>query len=413
MRVLWFCNTPSLFNKNVQGYNGGGWISSLEALISANKDIELGICFFFNGDAQKTVRDNVTYYPLTVYNSKLAKLKHHLFYPQSDQMELEAYLKVIADFSPDIIHVFGTESSFGLVAPHTKIPVVIHIQGILNPYFSVFFPPGTNLSDYFRYYPFVRAIKELRVLKYFRWNTQREVQILKHCKHFMGRTEWDKSITQLFAPNANYYFCNETLRPAFYEAQPWKPKEGKRTVQLVSVISYTNYKGFDVILKAARILKQHTELDFVWHVHGMQAYRFWERKLSIKASEVNIRFMGISSPQQLIESFHSADLFVHPSYVDNSPNSLCEAQLMGVPVLASNVGGIPSLIEDGVSGILFPVTDPHALCSKILSFFSDASMAKTLSENGRKIALERHVVHTIVQRNMEVYSQIINAQKLY
>lgn len=58
-------------------------------------------------------------------------------------------------------------------------------------------------------------------------------------------------------------------------------------------------------------------------------------------------------------------MYVHPAYIDNSPNALCEAMLLGVPCIASYVGGIPSIIQNEVSGLLAPANEPYYLAEKI------------------------------------------------
>jgi len=133
MRVLWFTNTNSLYKKSDTSYNGGGWIESLEQIISKTDDVELAVGFFYVDKYFKVKQGETTYYPISIYNSKIKKVLHNLFYSKYDKIEIDYYLKIIEDFKPDIIHIFGSEQSFGLITTETKIPVVIHLQGILNP----------------------------------------------------------------------------------------------------------------------------------------------------------------------------------------------------------------------------------------------------------------------------------------
>ena len=105
-------------------------------------------------------------------------------------------VKVINDFKPDIIHIFGSEKSFGLVSLHTNIPVIIHIQGILNPCLNAYYPPSISKTDIIiknLLNPF-KLINYLRVYSFFKHDTCRESIILRNCKYFIGRTEWDKNI---------------------------------------------------------------------------------------------------------------------------------------------------------------------------------------------------------------------------
>ena len=136
MKVLWFTNTPSRY-ASFGGYNGGGWIYSLEEEMSKREDIDLGIAFFMNGQKKKVHKNGVTYYPIEdpFTSSNINKLKGKFISQKGKEKEwLNRFQHVIEDFVPDVIEVFGSEQSFGQVAEYTKVPVVLHIQGILTPY---------------------------------------------------------------------------------------------------------------------------------------------------------------------------------------------------------------------------------------------------------------------------------------
>lgn len=67
---------------------------------------------------------------------------------------------------------------------------------------------------------------------------------------------------------------------------------------------------------------------------------------------------------KLVELLLESDLYVHTAYIDNSPNAICEAQYLGMPIIATYVGGVPSLIEQGKDGVLIPANDPFMLAEK-------------------------------------------------
>jgi len=411
MKILWFTNTPSLYKKNTKGYNGGGWIESLEQIIAQQKDIELAVSFFHSDDCFKSKQGRSTYYPISHYNSILKKIKHNLFYNKYDKAEINAFMEVVEDFKPDVIHIFGSEQSFGLITKQTKIPVIIHIQGILNPYQNAYYAPGYSKLDIVKsnlLKPLYLILK-LRGLQIFNHNTKREVTILKNCNFFMGRTEWDKNVSLLFAPQANYFYCSEVLRDIFYTSVPWKVKNRDKFV-LVSTISKTSYKGFDLVLKTAQLLKQlASDFNFEWRIFGVNEYKEWEKKLGIKCNEVNIHLRGIANSETLVQNIQDADLFMHPSYIDNSPNSVCEAQILGIPVISTNVGGISSLIENNKTGVLIPANDPYTLASKIITFKNNPEIASKIGNKARETALLRHNKETIKTDLLNIYKDIQNA----
>jgi len=407
-KVLWFTNTPSLYKRDANGYNGGGWIESLEASMAKEEQIDLGISFFSNDrtDVFKVKQNDVTYYPISKNNTFKNKLLKEIFPRRNDRLELDMFKEVVHDFEPDIIHVFGSEASFGLLSLHLKIPLVIHVQGILTPYLNAWFPPGTYKLDYLNLLSPKKIINSFRNLNRFKYNASREIKILKNCKNFQGRTTWDKDVTRLYSPNAKYFYCSEILREAFYKAKPWKPTENK-VIKIISTISKVEYKGFDLILKSAKLLKENTNIKFEWEVYGISEYPFWEKKIGHLPKDLNINLMGVADQYHIIDAMKNSDVFVHPSYIDNSPNSVCEAQMVGIPVISTNVGGISSLISNYETGILIPANDPYTLVSKILELTSNNILSLSLSLEARKCAFLRHDVETILNQNLSVYQSMI------
>lgn len=406
MRILWFSITPSLFNPRSNGYNGGGWIASLEQIVRENKNIELGVAFHFPDSSFKYHNDGVTYYPIMSENSSLAG---KIFKKNDKNSNVAKYLKIIEDFKPDLIQIFGSENDFGLLCKHTDIPVVIHMQGCLPPYHNALMPIGMKRSDFL----FKKGLSlgyrfiGLRSEKAFRRKAEREIETIQSCKYFMGRTDWDRSLIDLFNPSATYFHCEEALRDSFITSEKrWKYSDEKRKT-IISVISRPWYKGCDLILKTAALLKRFTDIDFEWKVYGIPEMKFFESVYGIRAKDVNVRPMGTATKEELVEAICSASCYVHPGYIENSPNSLCEAQFLGIPVLATYVGGIPSMVVNGKDGILFPANAPYTAASLIKKVTSDRVLAENLSKEAMTIAARRHNRKEIGERLYNIYTRII------
>ena len=406
-KILWFTNTPSLYDKCKNGYNGGGWIESLEELIASETEIELAVSFFHPDNCFKIKRSRTSYYPISPKISLTKRILNNIYYSKKDEIEISYFLKVIDDFKPDVIHIFGTEKSFGLLANKTNVPIIIHIQGILNPYLNAYFAPGTSKLDWITHY-FLKPLKILNLLRgmsAFAHNTKREAVILKNCKFFAGRTHWDHAVTSIYSSESKYFYCSEVLREVFYNSTPWTILKRDKII-ISSTISKTSYKGFDTILKTAKLLKEYTSLNFVWDIYGIDEYREWEKKLNIKCKDNNIYFRGIVDSKSLLEGLLDSDLFIHPSYIDNSPNSVCEAQMIGLPVIATNVGGISSLIENGKTGYLVPANDPYSLVAKICELINNKSKAIQIGQTAREESLKRHNKGKIKADLLDIYESI-------
>ena len=410
MRILWFSVTPSLFNPHSNGHNGGGWIASLEQIVRKNKDIQLGVAFNFPDNGFKYKNEGVSYYPIP---TEKCSFVGKLFGNNDEGNRTIKYLQIIEDFKPDLIQIFGSENEFGAICRQTEIPVVIHMQGCIPPYHNALFPIGMKKSDFLfkKGLSLSYRIIGLRSEKAFRKRAEMEIETIQSCRYFMGRTEWDKSLVDLFNPNAKYFHCEEALRDSFIEsAKRWKYTDEKKKI-IISMISRPWYKGCDLILKTASLLKRFTDIDFEWQVYGNPEMKFYESVYGIKAEDVNVRTMGTASKEELVDALCSSSCYVHTSYIDNSPNSICEAQIMGVPVLATNVGGTSSIVDNGVDGILFPANAPYTAASLIKRVTADKKLSNSLSSNAIIRATDRHNPTKIGNRLIEIYKTIINESK--
>ena len=110
---------------------------------------------------------------------------------------------------------------------------------------------------------------------------------------------------------------------------------------------------------------------------------------------------------RLKDELLNAHMFIHTSYIDNSPNSVCEAQLLGVPIIATNVGGISSLIVDKKTGILVPANDPIAMAAKIMDLSSDPKLCITLGKAGSQAAAERHNPQSILEQTLKICKELV------
>lgn len=410
MRILWFSIIPLLDPIRGVTHNGGGWISSLEKIVRKNEEIELGIAFNLPTSAGKHQVDGVVYYCITPYRPNIIeKITHKI----PENLIVRPYLQVVEDFQPDLIQIFGSESDFGLISLYTSIPVVIHLQGSLPPYGNALFPIGMNQYDFLFTggLPLRKRLMGLLSSSSFKRKSEREIKIIQSCMYFMGRTDWDKALVDLFNPNCCYYHCEEAIRDSFLQAKNlWEWRERKEQL-IVSVISQPWYKGVDLILKTAQLLKRFTNLDFRWHIYGIKDISFYEHKYAIHASDVNVYTQGVASKDELAATLMKASCFVHPSYIENSPNSICEAQLIGTPVIATFVGGVPSLLDYGKYGILIPANAPFTLASKIKHLVLNKELSLALSSRERQFALNRHEPDKINKELLCIYHDILQRHK--
>lgn len=93
-------------------------------------------------------------------------------------------------------------------------------------------------------------------------------------------------------------------------------------------------------------------------------------------------FLGRLERQQIVELYHSGHAMLNPSRVDNMPNSVLEALACGLPVISTNVGGVPYIVEDGQTALLVPRDDAQAMAQAVVTLYSDSTLRGQLREKG-------------------------------
>jgi len=414
MRVLWFsysASYPSFSQDGSNGYNGGGWIPSLLDELKQQEGIELGVCFTMDGQPFKMEQDQVTYYPVPNHRKRWRDKVLDLVYyrcPERDAILWphyeERFRHVIDDFQPDIIEIFGSEVYLGLATFVATCPVVLHVQGILSLYIYTWFPPRVSFRSYLlQDWKPKRIFQRFQLYVYWQRSCYREQQILRYTKHVIGRTPWDEMATKMINPDRVYHYGGEILRSEFYEEYDRKIPE---RLTIVTTTSSPLYKGFDNILNTAKVLKNTMGMDFEWLVFGNVNPTFQEKFTGLKHDCLNIRLMGVATADKLCEAISNATVYFQPSYIENSPNSLCEAQILGVPAVATNVGGTSSLIEEGKTGFLVPANDPYNAAYCIKKIAEDKELNLQIGIHSREVAFKRHNKQDIVKELIKTYEEI-------
>lgn len=425
MRVLWFTSTSYLYELQKHQYHGCGWVESLQTGLVQHDEINLAVSFFHTNDKDKKVKDNTTYYPL--YRKRLRKNPLKAIFNnftgalESERETVHKMLKVIEDFNPDIINVFGSEDIFSSIQQYTKIPVVIHIQGVINPIIDSYFPPGVSKWDFlFEFKQFLSLLtgtnQFFRIKRISKQGT-RELNNLKNTRYVFGRTDWDYCCMTLLAPKAKYFHINEMLREDFYDVSIKKNKKNNTQIlNLVTTLSSTIYKGLDVILKTALLLSKTSNIKICWRLIGVddndKLIAFFEQKFKVNHKDLGIKCMGVMEPKKFIPVIKESDLYVHTSYIENSPNSICEAQIIGTPVIATNAGGVSSIVEHNKTGVLIPLNGVFELSHIISNYNSNLSFYQELASSAKEKSIFRHDRKLIVQKCIESYCSIIDENSL-
>ena len=419
MKVLWFSVTPLSINAGENtGIEGKGWISSLIQIALGIENLELVVAYENRSPQIKEVEETekLKIIPINVCRyGKRQIIKDMMTSHEVDDFILSESLKIVDENKPDLIHIFGSEWCFGLLAQHVTIPVVIHIQGFWSQIRNSLLLPGqSSLFDRFKPELLTHPLGFFARYQYYNLSMERyrrEEEILRSNHYFMCRTRWDQSIVRFYNREARIFHVDEALRQEFIQSEKrWEPMEKvKRQIVLVTVGACYSIKGPDVVLKTAKLIRENTDYEVIWKWIGgtEEDIREFEKLTKVNASEVGARMMGSMSAMEMIKELLCSDIYVHTSYSDNSPNAVCEAQYMGMPVIATDTGGIISLFSEQYDkNMIVPMNDPFYLASKIIELYEDDKKAKSLADDNWMTAHYRHDDNRISKQLKDTYLQL-------
>ena len=180
-------------------------------------------------------------------------------------------------------------------------------------------------------------------------------------------------------------------------------------ILFVGQLSKTHrHKGLSILIRALRYLDPSTTLVVVGGGNWFSHYKADAENAGVADRVV---FAGIISEEELPLYYRGADLTVLPTYTDAEGFGmvLAEANACGRPVIGTNVGGIPSLIQDQHNGLLVEPGDLRGLVQAISIVLSDGKLAKTLGQNGFEKIRSGFTWDHAVSRTMKVYDGLIYA----
>lgn len=180
-----------------------------------------------------------------------------------------------------------------------------------------------------------------------------ERQALALIPNVIGRTDWDMACTMQLAPNAHYYHNNEVLRKSFYDGK-WCYKNCEKHSIFFSQAT-TPIKGLHIMLRALPLIKNRYP-DVKLYIAGINISAFPAYKISSygkylkdlireQALSENVVFTGPLVEKEMKKRFLASNVFVSSSVIENSPNSVGEAMILGIPCITSDVGGVKNMIK--------------------------------------------------------------------
>jgi glycosyltransferase involved in cell wall biosynthesis len=166
-----------------------------------------------------------------------------------------------------------------------------------------------------------------------------------------------------------------------------------------------NQLGF---LKALAIVKNEIgNFKVVFAGSGDKAY-VEKLKDFVKKGNLNVGFAGRVPYGKMRELYSKASIVALCSFQETTPMAIAEAMASGTAVLASNIGGIPYMIDNGRSGVIVDPNSPRDIAEKLLMLIEDEKLRKKLGENARRDAEKRWRSDVIARKLLELYFDVLN-----
>ena len=377
--VIKLARMPSFFHP-------AGWLVNLSKALATSADVDLHVVTESQvvSSAQVARRDGITFH-VVKSGIPIVNRGYPPFFPvdllTGFGSTVRSLLKTVYDVQPHLVHAHGTEAAYALAAVKSRLPCLISVQGVITELFK------TNPN--FRF----------RVVRYY------EQYAVRKARYFTCRTDFDTGFIRSVNPQARIFTIHEAMNPVYF-GNDWRPAASE-TVLFVG--SLEPYKGLPVLLDALALLKQRLP-GITLNIVGVASL---ETNVDLKqlcdrlGIGSNLKFHGFQPAEELARLHLQSQVFVLPSQNENSPNTLAEAMVSGMPVVATKVGGVPSLVEDGQTGLLVPWGDPQALAERIEWLLGHPEERQRLGENARRIARLRHDPQSVAAETIKAYKEIL------
>ena len=418
MTVFWLLNflpPPMARALDLPVQASGSWVMALQQALE-EQPVRLILCAYSPAVSETQRREigGVVYLALPAAGGK------------------EALQAALAAEQPDLLQIFGTENDHAVWALESFAPqkTLLCIQGLAGPcgeHMADGLPPRFLRRQRMKELLAARTggatVHQLREGLLEKGEAEKKVFAL--ARNVLGRTEWDKAFTASVNPQARYYKLNEILRPPFYSGG-WQRDPLRRPRIFVSQGNIP-LKGLHRVIEALPAIAARypdVQVDVAgWPpprkgallqpvMNWLAEYPGYLDQLARRLGVADrIRYTGVLNAEAMKTCFLQSSVFLLPSSLENSPNSLGEAMLLGMPCAAANVGGVPSMMEDKKEGLLFDPARPDQMTQAVLALLDDPAGAEAMGKAARARAMADHDPRAIAAAQMALYNQLCGAKE--
>ena len=422
MKILWVCSImlPRIASSlQMSSSNKEGWITGLSDMIveqSENNHMKLAVCFPvpLKSELLQGEVDGISYFTFHEDTSKPWK------YEETIETELALILET---YQPDLIHVFGTEFPHSLAMANVvdqNKPLLVGLQGLcfaIAPLYALGVPEKVQKQFLFR--DLLKMDNIHLQQKKFYIRGRREKELLNKITHVTGRTDFDRKEVLSVNSRLKYHFMNEILRPEFYGSR-WSYEKCEPFRIFMSQGNYP-LKGLHFMLEAMpALLEKYPEIKLYIAGDKITNYetlkdkikissygKFLLRKIKEHKLESAVVFLGKLDSKEMCQEYLKANVYLSASTLENSPNSVGEAMLLGMPVVSSDVGGVRNMLEHLEEGYLYQTDNKEALIAAIGKVFDMGKGSRELGNRARAHAMVTHDKLVNYHRLLDIYHNLL------
>lgn len=292
--------------------------------------------------------------------------------------------KKLKEIQPEIVHGQGTEMDCSISAVFSGFPNVVTIHGNMRP-----------IARVHRARPFSFLWLAARLERFTIPRSDGVVCITNHTRQAvlnLARRTW-------VVPNA--------VDASFFEVNA-RPAAGA-PAQLLCVASISVLKNQNVFIRALDSLAQRYKFELRFCGKTSDNAPYAQEFLSLVRARPWCVYNGVTRRGDLKALLRQASLLVLPSLEDNCPMSVLEAMAAGVPVVASKIGGLPDLIEEGKTGYFCNPLEAASMAAAVEKVLVNPAAAAEIAGQARQRARERFHPEVVARLHLDIYRELLSS----
>lgn len=423
MKVLWIVSKPiGALHEKIFGKKstGGLWMEAMLEKAREDKTIRVVIVNISHvHELQRYVYKNETYYTIPG--------KADPSYDYKSEQAHRYWKEIIHAEQPELIELWGTEFPYGIPALEEAkdIPSVVYVQGILDS-IGRYYQAGLTAKEKRK----ACTIRDVltgstinKIQQGYLKRTKIETRLASMSKNIIVENRWAESYYMRMCHDVRIFRCPLSISEVFSSVK-WDAEKMQPHTIMCSAANYP-IKGLHMLLKALPLVKVHYP-DVKLYIPGtplrkINSIKTWfkqngyDRLIHFMIHDLNLEdvvtYTGRLTAEDMAKKMSEVNAFVMCSAIENHSSTLKEAMSVGVPCVASYVGGVPEYARNQENCMLYRFEDYELLALNLISLFRSKELCQRLSDQSRldmKTSRERNDFYRI---SKDIYEEIINNHK--